>query len=235
MIGERLREARKRAGLAQVELAAAMGDRYNGQMISMVENNHSGLLMDGAVKAARELGVSLDYLVGLTDDPTPSAQLSDAARISSNSGASTPATAEPQIHGYAHTFRSVAVLEVASAAGSGAEVYDETPVGVMWFREDWLNDNNITPAQCNVISVSGDSMEPTLPDGCSILVDRSRIELQDGRIYVMRNEDGLIVKRVEHRPQYGWLLISDNILWRTIPMSEATDIIGEVLWSVVTY
>ena len=36
---------------------------------------HSAPLLDGAVKAARKLGVSLDYLVGLADDPTPSAEL----------------------------------------------------------------------------------------------------------------------------------------------------------------
>ena len=40
-------------------------------MISNVERNRSNLLLDGAIAAARVLGVSLDYLTGLTDDPTP--------------------------------------------------------------------------------------------------------------------------------------------------------------------
>ena len=40
-------------------------------MISHVEHGRRGLLLDGTVKAAQVLGVSLDYLVGLTDDPTP--------------------------------------------------------------------------------------------------------------------------------------------------------------------
>ncbi len=42
-------------------------------MISHVEANRSSLLYDGLVKAARVLGVSIDYLAGLTDDPTPAA------------------------------------------------------------------------------------------------------------------------------------------------------------------
>ena len=46
-------------------------------MISMVENGLANLLLDGAVNTARILGVSLDYLVGLTDEPTPVAQLLD--------------------------------------------------------------------------------------------------------------------------------------------------------------
>ncbi len=36
MLGERLAAARKRAGLAQVELAVEMGDRYDQTMISHV-------------------------------------------------------------------------------------------------------------------------------------------------------------------------------------------------------
>ena len=78
VIGERLAIARKKAGLAQVELAVAMGDRYDQKMVSHVERGRSNLRFEGAVKAARELGVSLDYLAGLTDDPTPAAQLSKA-------------------------------------------------------------------------------------------------------------------------------------------------------------
>ena len=40
-----------------------------------VEAGRSAFFLDGAVKATRELGVSFDFLVGLTDDPTPSAEL----------------------------------------------------------------------------------------------------------------------------------------------------------------
>ena len=44
-------------------------------MISAVERGRSALRLDGATKAAQTLKVSLDYLTGLTDDPTPAAQL----------------------------------------------------------------------------------------------------------------------------------------------------------------
>ena len=56
VLAKRLAEARKRAGLRQVDLAAALGHRYDQTMISHVESGHSSLLLDGAVKAARELG-----------------------------------------------------------------------------------------------------------------------------------------------------------------------------------
>ena len=92
----------------------------------------------------------------------------------------------------------VDVNEVAAAAGGGAVVFDETVVGRLWFRRDWLGRHAIDPKQCNIISVNGESMEPILPSGCSILVDRSqgRRRRREGRIFVLRTEDGLVAKRV---------------------------------------
>lgn len=66
---------RRELRISQIQLAAAMGDRYNRQMISHVENGRSALLFDGIIQAARVLGVSIDWLAGLTDDPRPAAEL----------------------------------------------------------------------------------------------------------------------------------------------------------------
>ena len=129
----------------------------------------------------------------------------------------------------------VRLLEFASAAGVGAEVYDETPIGLLWFRNDWLLSHSIDPEQSNIISVRGESMEPTLPDGCSILVDRKRREPQEGRIYVMRTEEGLVVKRLGLDEEGRWEIRSDSPDWRITPMSPGTEIIGEVRWTARTF
>ncbi len=128
--------------------------------------------------------------------------------------------------------RPVEVVEVAAAAGGGAEVYDDTVVGRLWFRDDWLDRQAIDPDQCNVISVRGESMEPTLPDGCSILVDRSqgRRRRRVGRIFVMRTEDGLVVKRVGRDEERNWQIESEHPAWPPVPWSDTTEIIGEVRW-----
>ena len=128
----------------------------------------------------------------------------------------------------------VRLLEFASAAGVGAEVYDETPIGLLWFRNDWLLSHSIDPEQSNIISVRGESMEPTLPDGCSILVDRKRREPHQGRIYVMRTEEGLVVKRLGLDEEGRWEIRSDSPDWRITPMSPGTEIIGEVRWYAVS-
>ena len=230
MLGQRVREARKRAGLLQVDLAAALGDRYTHTDISRVESGQRGLRLNGLANAAKELCVSADYLLGLTDDPTPAAQrLGAEAQGPINSIAETPAGYNPSAHA-ASDRRPVEVLEVASAAGVGAEVFDETPVGLLWFRNDWLDSHAIDPKQCNIISVQGDSMAPALPDGCSILVDRKRGEPHEGRIYVMRTDEGLVVKRLGKDEKGRWLVISDNPDWPPAPLLYGTDIIGEVRW-----
>ena len=69
MLGARLAWARRQAKLSQVDLAVAMGDRYDQTMISHVESGRSGLVADGIACAARALNTSADYLLGLTDDP----------------------------------------------------------------------------------------------------------------------------------------------------------------------
>ena len=132
--------------------------------------------------------------------------------------------------------RPVEVVEVAAAAGGGAEIYDETVVGRLWFRRDWLDSNAIDPTQCNVISVRGESMEPTLPHGCSILVDLSqgRRRRRVGRIFVLRTEDGLVVKRVGKDTEGNWQIESDNEDWEPVPWSRDAEIIGEVRWYGVT-
>ena len=221
MIGERIRKARIERGLMQIDLAVAMGDRYGSSMISQLESGQRSLRLEGAVSAARELGVSLDYLTGLTDDPTP---------YPVNVDSPNSAVAETKERYEADGEETLARLdEVAAAAGSGAEVYDETVTAKVPFRSSWLRRNRINPRHCNIISVRGNSMEPTLPDGCQVIVDRNRKELRNARIYVMRTEEGLVVKRVKQNAQ-GWWLMSDNPTWAPLFLSEDTDIIGEVRW-----
>ena len=71
MTGQRLATTRKEAGKTQSELAAALGAPYNRQAVSEAERGRANLPLNRAALAARKLDVSLDYLAGLTDDPTP--------------------------------------------------------------------------------------------------------------------------------------------------------------------
>ncbi|VEH65494.1 putative bacteriophage transcriptional regulator [Rodentibacter pneumotropicus] len=52
-------------------------------------------------------------------------------------------------------------------------------------------------------------MYPTLKDGEETIVDRSKTDLKDGKIFVLNNEGAMYVKKVQVTP-YSIILISQN-------------------------
>ena len=131
--------------------------------------------------------------------------------------------------------RSVGTREVEAAAGGGAVNLDEAPVkGPVWFRRDWLDGHGIDPTLSVVISVRGESMEPTLPAGSKILVDRTRTRRRAGRIFVVTTEEGLVVKRLERRGRQ-WFLVSDHPSWEPVPWPREAEVVGEVRWASRTF
>ena len=131
--------------------------------------------------------------------------------------------------------RSVGTREVEAAAGGGAVNLDEAPVkGPVWFRRDWLDGHGIDPTLSVVISVRGESMEPTLPADSKILVDRTRTRRRAGRIFVVTTEEGLVVKRLERRGRQ-WFLVSDHPSWEPVPWPREAEVVGEVRWASRTF
>jgi len=63
---ERLKAAREAAGLSQSELAEKMGVDRN--LIFMAENNRQPLAIKHLVTVCSALGVSADYLLGISDN-----------------------------------------------------------------------------------------------------------------------------------------------------------------------
>jgi len=226
MLGERLARARKRAGMKQVELAVALGDRYDHTVISAVEHNRSSLRLDGAVNVARTLGVSLDYLTGLTDDWTPAAEL--AERL----GAAEAAVAHAAV---LRPDYSPVRLVTGGAVGGGAEGDAEhaRADGYVPFRNDWLAKHSLDPQRCSVIPVIGKSMEPDIQDGAVVLVDHQRTRRRHNRVFVVATEDGELVKRVR-RSTDGWWLVSDHTdqdRYPPMPWPPGATVRGQVLWT----
>ena len=139
-----------------------------------------------------------------------------------------------EIHPFPGT-KPVSVHRLATAAGTGALDLDESVKTYAWFRSEWLSRKGLVADQCAIISVAGESMEPALPDGCVILIDRNRTRRRKGHIFVVRTEDGLIVKRLGKDEKGNWQLLSDHEDWEPAPWPEDAVIIGEVKWSAVEW
>ena len=69
VLAARLKRHRMSLGLNQTELAERTGIPY--QVISRLEHGHQSIYVERLVELATTLKVSIDYLVGRTDDPTP--------------------------------------------------------------------------------------------------------------------------------------------------------------------
>ena len=125
--------------------------------------------------------------------------------------------------------RQVEVRELAAAAGGGATELDETVTGYVSFQRSWLDRHGLDATQCTVINIVGESMEPTLPDGSKILVDLAHHRRRQGRIYLVRTSEGLVVKRAGKTKDNMWLLVSDHKDWKPMTWGDSK-IIGEVKW-----
>ena len=69
ILGERVRRRRMALGLNQTAFADTVGIPV--PTLSSIEHGHQSIYVERAVHLARALGVSTDYLLGLTDDPQP--------------------------------------------------------------------------------------------------------------------------------------------------------------------
>jgi phage repressor protein C with HTH and peptisase S24 domain len=125
---------------------------------------------------------------------------------------------------------------VQASAGPGALTADEGELSRIAFPERWLRRlSGGDPARLSIITVSGDSMEPTLSDGDEILVsgDDGADRLRDG-IYVLRVDNALIVKRVAMNPANRRFTIkSDNEGYPDWPDCDlaSLEIVGRVVWA----
>lgn len=125
-------------------------------------------------------------------------------------------------------------LQLGASAGPGSLADDEAAQDSMAFGAKWLKQLGSDPAKLSLISVDGDSMDPTLCDGDDIMVDHSATErpLRDG-IYVLRMDDVLLVKRLALRPSGKPSIRSDNDRYPNWDDVEPQDvnIIGRVVWT----
>jgi SOS-response transcriptional repressor LexA len=124
---------------------------------------------------------------------------------------------------------------LGASAGPGALAEDEAPQGQFAFDPAWLRALGVAQGQLSMISVSGDSMFPTLSDGDDIMVDRADAgeRIRDG-IYVLRMDDTLLVKRLAPNPATRRFNIkSDNPAYSDWPDCDpaSVDVIGRVVWA----
>ncbi len=126
------------------------------------------------------------------------------------------------------------IPKVSARAGAGSSlITDEHVEGLYAFRIPFLTRLGIHEKSSVLMMVMGQSMEPVLCDGDTVLVDQSDTEPQDGRIFVIGLEEELLVKRLQKIPG-GWSIVSANPSYAPISVTgsyvELLRIYGRVRW-----
>lgn len=172
---------------------------------------------DDMKKIIQHFNISLDYFGTPDDFPNPGQRHSD------------------NLDGeFDEEYIRVNVYNIEAAAGAGSVVENNEIANKLAFKKSWIrSSSNAMADDLAVITVSGDSMNPTLYDGDHILVDMTLTTLKNDGIYVLRNDDMILVKRISFNPVTKLCTIkSDNNYYESWEGCQPADldILGRVIW-----
>lgn len=217
--GVRIKEARLERGLTRKQLAELTDTAE--KTIYNYETNKVPITMEFLIMAAEQLGVSYNYLAHLDDlsisDVHKSISKSKNLSISNVPKPKKMSITPPnQLQTLNDDIVSIPFYEDTTAsAGRGA--YNEAETSrVMTFGKDFLREyfGLISFKDLSIIRSIGDSMYPTLPQDCYVLVQKKAVK--ESEICVTRIDDELYIKRLQKQPTIR--LLSDNMAYQPIDL-----------------
>jgi phage repressor protein C with HTH and peptisase S24 domain len=112
----------------------------------------------------------------------------------------------------ASEFALIPYYDITAAAGHGRAILQDPEAASthLAYRHEWLHARNLTAGNLFEMSVAGDSMEPELRTGDTVLVDRSQKDIRGGAIYVLRVGDDLVIKYLQRLPGGRVQVSSEN-------------------------
>lgn len=213
-LSERVRLALNDSELSQSDLARRVGiapASVNGWLSGSTKS----LKAETANKAAKALGVNTLWLISGQGEMKPTANQNQQPKD------------------------DVVILkkyDVAASCGPGAEPMDggsrveELVVTRSWF---FANVSSLRTQGYDIITASGDSMEPTFSDGDILIIDTLEKDLRrrDG-CYVFFYDGQIYAKRIQLTPP-GFLIISDNPLYKTFTIPYNSCVLPTVFGRIV--
>lgn len=139
--------------------------------------------------------------------------------------------------GQGSDFRKVPKVAARLSAGTGSFECDPDISQFLSFPSAWLARKGSAAAMV-AMEVFGQSMEPLIREGDTVLIDQSQTHIMAGAIYAVGVDDTILVKRLEKHPD-SLVLCSDNKDFSPIHLDihalEKVRILGRVIWSCREY
>lgn len=124
----------------------------------------------------------------------------------------------------------IEVMQLLPASEHDTEVTDDPHSGRLWFSREWLERRGFDPTRCAMMRVRDESMGPTLPKDCLLLVDLTRTDWLHERIFVVRTNGDLVAKRAAFSDSGQRLLLCDHPAWPDTVLPHDAEILGQVRW-----
>jgi phage repressor protein C with HTH and peptisase S24 domain len=202
-LSERIRLAMSEAGMSQVELARKVGiapPSVHGWLTGKAKF----LRGENLLRAAAALNVNQHWLAtgeGNPHDPeTP-------VVIRPILGAEPVQIADPEDP------KQVAIQKVKLKLSAGITGFavepDRRDGGLATVPRRWVDKHDYIPSRLLAIEVKGESMEPSLYDGDTVVINTADTKPIDGAVYAFNYEGEPVVKRLS-RDAGRWWLASDN-------------------------
>jgi phage repressor protein C with HTH and peptisase S24 domain len=130
-------------------------------------------------------------------------------------------------------FKNIPKVKARLSAGGGSFEVGTEIQGYYAFQQEWLRKKG-EPKRMVLMDIFGNSMEPELKDGDTVLIDESQKDIIAGALYAVGVDDTIMVKRVEKHPN-KLVLRSDNHNYLPIYLegeeTHSIRIIGKVIWA----
>ena len=134
-------------------------------------------------------------------------------------------------------FKQIPKVAARLSAGTGSFECGEEVSEYLSFQSSWLVRKG-SAASMVAMEVFGNSMEPVIREGDTVLIDQSQQDIMAGAIYAVGVEDTILVKRLEKHPD-KLVLSSDNKDFQPIYLEadllSKVRILGRVIWSCREY
>lgn len=218
-LGQRIATLRQEKGWSQRELAERCG--WEGQSrVGNYERNVREPSLHDMDLIARALGISVKELL-FGEDSAGTA----IGRITAYDN-------EDDLDPDDYVFIQRYDLKLSAGCGSLAwVVHEKDPIA---FRRRFMDARRLDHRHLKAVYVRGDSMQPYLYDGDTVMIDTEDTTPRDGDVYAVCFDDEWFIKRIFKQPGGGLILRSDNSAYREISIkAEETGLIqvfGRVVW-----
>lgn len=191
--GQRLALFRKSLGISQRAFAASLN--VSGGLIGQLETDKDLPGRRVLLALSERYGLSADWLMhGTGEMQLPLRGFNETGTRIEPPEPGRPMGGDFVADGEPYAF--VERRELSLSAGNGLAAAEGRKAGRMAFPVSWFDQRRLAPDLCIMVTVRGDSMEPTLPDGCLVLLSARENTPVDGGIFAMRLGDEIFVKRI---------------------------------------